>query len=211
MSFLDDIFGGGGGKTSEDYINEIPGIGHNAYDPYVTEGRNASGQTNAAYDELMKDPTGFINKLMQNYKTSEGYNFQKNALTSELGNTAAAGGIAGTPLDQMNQGAGVQGLLSKDMQQFLENALGVYGKGLTGKEGVASRGYDASGKLADILGGAANQNANYAFQNEQQGNTNRNSIFSTLAKALGGGIAGGVTGGPWGALGGAGKALIGGK
>ncbi len=187
MSLLDDIFGKNPADAAKEYSDKIPGIGHDAYDPYINQGREASNQTNAAYDELMKDPTGFINKLMEHYKTSEGYNFQKNALTSELGNTAAAGGIAGTPLDQMNQGAGVQGLLSKDMQQFLQNALGVYGTGLTGKEGIATRGFSASGSLADILGGAANQDANRAFQGQSQQNTNRNAIFSTLIKALSGG------------------------
>ena len=187
MSFLDDIFGTGNpADKAQPYLNDIPGIGHNAYDPYITEGRNASGQTNAAYDELMKDPTGFINKLMQNYKTSEGYNFQKNALTSELGNTAAAGGIAGTPLDQMNQGAGVQGLLSQDMQQFLTNALGVYGTGLTGKEGMATRGYDASGKLADILGNNKAAQAGLAFQGQGQSNANKGGLWSAFAQLLGG-------------------------
>jgi hypothetical protein len=137
---------------------------------------------------MINDPTGFINKLMEGYKPSEGYQFQKEQLTKELGNTAAAGGIAGTPQDQMNQGQGVQKLLSGDMQQFLQNVLGRYDKGLEGEEGIASRGFDASKNLTDLLGGALNQQGGLAFQDQQQKNKNKNDMWSMFGKALGGGL-----------------------
>lgn len=195
-------------KDANQYLNQIPGLAHQGYDPYVNAGLDASGKTKSAYENMMNDPTGFINKLMENYKTSEGYGFAKDALTKEMGNTAAAGGIAGTPQDQMNQATGVQGLLSKDMQQFLENALGVYGGGLSGEEGVATRGYDATGRLTDTLGNALNQQGGLAFQNAQQQNKNRNDRWNMFGKALGAG-AGAFFGGAPGAKIGAG--IFGGK
>src|SRR3954471_6100197 len=136
MSMLSKLFGGGGQSpqnAANNYLNQIPGVAHQGYDPYINEGRDASGKTKSKYEELMDDPTGFINKLMEGYKPSEGYQFQKEQLTKELGNTAAAGGIAGTPEDQMNQGAGIQKLLSGDMQQFLKNVLGEFHTGLEGE------------------------------------------------------------------------------
>jgi hypothetical protein len=145
----------------------------------------------------MSDPTGFINKLMEGYKPSEGYQFQKEQLTKELGNTAAAGGVAGTPQDQMNQGAGVQKLLSGDMQQFLQNVLGVFNTGLEGEQGIANTGYDASKNLTDALGGALNQQGGLAFQNQQQKNQNKNDLWKMFGKALGAGAGfafGGVPG-----------------
>ena len=212
MSILKSIFGGGSNPTgaANNYLNQIPGVAHEGYDPYVTAGQDASGKTKTAYEELMNDPTGFINKLMEGYKTSEGYNFQKGQLTDEMSNTAAAGGVAGTPLDQMNQAQGVQGLLSKDMQQFLSNVLGRYDKGLEGEEGIATRGYDASGKLTDILGSNLNQQGNAAFQGAQQQNTNKNALWATIAKALGGAAGGFATGGIPGAVTGA-VGMFGGK
>lgn len=136
MSMLSKLFSGGQNPqdAANQYLDQIPGVAHEGYDPYVDAGRDASGRTKSAYEGLMDDPTGFINKLMENYKTSEGYNFQKDQLTKELGNTAAAGGVAGTALDQMNQGQAIQGLFSNDMQQFLQNILGRYDKGLAGEE-----------------------------------------------------------------------------
>jgi hypothetical protein len=205
MSMLSKLFGGGHKGSSStpmnsanQFLNQIPGVGHAGYDPYVNAGLDASGKTKSAYESLMQDPTAFINKLMEGYQPSEGYQFQKEQLTKELGNTAAAGGIAGTPLDQMNQGQAVQKLLSGDMQQFLQNILGVYKTGLEGEEGVASRGFDASKNLTDLLGGALNQQGGLAFQNQQQKNQNKNDLWHMFGKALGAG-AGAFLGGAPGA------------
>lgn len=195
---LSKLFGGGGRNNpmnaANQYLNQIPGIGHQYYDPYVNQGREASGITKSHYENLLNDPTGFMNALMEGYEPSKGYQFQKDLLTREMGNTAAAGGIAGTPQDQMNQAKGIQGLLSKDMQQYFENALGLYNTGLGGEEGIAGRGYNASGSLADLLGGALNQQGGLAFQNAQQKNKDRNSLWGMFGKALGGGLGGAISG-----------------
>lgn len=211
MGWLDNLFGGGGQAPKDaanEYLNQIPGVAHQGYDDYINAGKDAGNKTKTAYEEMMNDPTGFINKLMGGYKESEGYKYQKDKLTQELGNTAAAGGIAGTPLDQMNQGEGVQKLLSADMQQFLTNVLGQHKEGLAGEEGIAERGYGASGKLTDTLGGALNQQGGLAFQNQQQNNQNKTDMWNMFGKVLGG-AAGGFLGGVPGAAVGAG--LFGGK
>lgn len=198
MSILSGLFGGGKNPMGEanKYLDQIPGVAHQGYDPYVNAGQDASGKTKSQYEELINDPTGFINKLMEAYKTSDGYNFQKDELTKSYGNSAAAGGIAGTPLDQQNQAEGVQGLLSKDMQQFLQNALGVFNTGLSGEEGIANRGFDASGKLTDALGIGLNQQGGLAFNDAQQKNKNKSDLWSMFGKALGGGAGFAVGGVP---------------
>lgn len=213
MSILSRLFGGGKNPAdaAKPYLDQIPGVGHQNYDPYINAGRDASSRTKSQYEDLMNDPTGFINKLMEAYKPSEGYQFQKEQLGKEMSNTAAAGGIAGTPLDQQNQAAGIQGLLSQDQQQFLQNALGRFDTGLKGEEGIAGRGFDASKDLADLLGGSLNQQGGLAFQGQSQQNANKSSLISALMKALG--MAGGAfLGGPAGALvgGGLGSSMFGG-
>lgn len=180
--------------NANQYLNQISGVGHQGYDDYINQGKDASGKTKSAYEGMMDDPTGFINKIMEQYKESEGYGFAKDRLTKEMGNTAAMGGVAGTPMDQMNQAEGVQGLLSKDMQQFLENALGRYDKGLAGEEGIATRGYDASGKLADFLGNSLTQQGGLAFQGARDKNQKSQDMWNMFGKALGG--AGGIATNP---------------
>lgn len=210
MSILDQLFGGGSNPTdaANQYLDQIPGAAHQGYDDYINAGKDASGKTKSQYEDMMSDPSGFINKLMEKYKTSEGYGYSKDKLLKEMSNTSAAGGIAGSPYDQVNQAEGVQGLLSKDMQQFLTNALGRYDKGLDGEEGIATRGYDASGKLTDAISGGLNQKGGLAFNDAQQKNKNRNDMWSMFVKALGGG-AGFAMGGFPGASFGAG--LLGGR
>lgn len=190
MSMLSKLFGGHGKSpmdAANKYLSQIPGVGHQGYDPYINEGLDASDKTKSKYEELLGDPTAFINKLLEGYQPSEGYQFQKDQLTKDLSNTAAAGGIAGTPQDQFNQGEAIQKLLSGDMQQFLQNVLGAFNTGLQGEEGIAGRGFDASKSLTDLLGGALNQQGGLAFQNQQQKNQNKNDLWNMFGKALGAG------------------------
>jgi len=196
MSILSKLFGGGSNPAdaASPYLNQIPGVGHNSYDPYINAGKTAGQNTQGQYESMMNDPTGFINKLMEAYKPSEGYQFQQGQLMRQMGNSAASGGFAGTPMDQMNQAQGTQGLLSQDMQQFLTNALGRYDTGLQGEQGIANRGYDATGKLNDMLGGNLNQQANLGFQGVQQQNANQAGLFKALSQLLGMGIGGGAFG-----------------
>ena len=219
MSILSNLFGGGQKEdpqaAAQQYLNQIPEVGGAYYNPYITRGYESSNLLHDQYQNLIKDPTAFINALLSSYKPSEGYQFQKKQLTDTMGNTAAAGGYAGTNYDQMQQAEGVQGLLSKDMQQYLQNALKAYGAGLTGEENFAGRGFQASGSLADMLSGALNQQGGLAFQAAQQRNADRNarsnSIFNTIAKGIGAG-AGYYFGGPSGAAAGSqiGGSLFGG-
>lgn len=217
MSILSKLFGGGTNPADAamPYLNQIPGVGHQYYDPFITQGAEAGQKTQSQYDTLMSDPTAFINKLMQGYQPSEGYQFQKDELTKAMGNTAAAGGISGTPLDQMNQAKGIQGLLSQDQQQFLQNALGVFNTGLQGEQGIADKGFQASGSLADYLGSNLGQQGQLAFQGQSQKNANKTAMLGALMKALG--MAGGMaTGGGLGGLaslagGGFGSSMFGGS
>lgn len=199
MSILSKIFGGGHNRSPADaankYLNQIPGVAHQGYDPYIQQGKEADTALNGQYSSMTQDPQAFIDNLMKNYQTSEGYNFQKNALTKDLGNAAAAGGVAGTPLDQMNQGQAIQGLLSQDQQQYLQNALGVFGQGQAGQQGVSNRGYSATGSLTDTLGNALNQQGGLAFQGQTQKNSDRNAMIQSLIKALGVGAGGYFSGG----------------
>jgi len=209
MSILGNLFGSGNQRSPQDaankYLNQIPGVGHDAYDPYINQGRESGANAHSQYESMINDPQGFINNILNGYKESEGYQYQKGQLEKSLSNTAAAGGIRGTPQDQLNQGEGVQKLLSADQQQWLTNVLGRYDKGLGGEEVEAERGYNASGNLADILGGNLNQQGEIAFNDQQQKNKSRSDTINALIKAFG--TAGGfLVGGPAGAAAGGGLA-----
>ena len=80
--------------------------------------------------------------------------------------------------------------------------LGRYDLGLSGEQGEATRGYDATTKLNDILGNTLTTQAGGAFNNAQQNIKNRGDVWSMFGKALGAGggaIFGGVPGAKVGA------------
>lgn len=212
MSILSKIFGfKNPADSAMPYLNQIPGIGQQYYDPFVQSGRTAGTRLEGEYDQLLSDPNAFIDKIMSGYEPSKGFQFQKDLLSKALGSTAAAGGYRGTDFDQLQQGEAIQGLLSKDMQQYLQNVLGAYKTGLEGEQDIYDKGFQASGSLADYLGSALGQQGQVAFQGQAQKNANKAGLFKLLAQALGGAAGLGGLGGLGSlATGGLGSSMFGG-
>jgi hypothetical protein len=140
---------------------------HNAYDPYIQRGQHAGDILGGIYDEESQDPTGYLNKLMEGYKPSEGYKFQKEQMLGAMGNSAAAGGMTGTSTDQMRQGQLADKLLSGDMQQWLNNVLGIQDRGTKGEQGFFDTGYSASGNLEQGLSNVLGSKAEYGYKRHQ--------------------------------------------
>ncbi|HSH64894.1 MAG TPA: hypothetical protein VLB84_03640, partial [Bacteroidia bacterium] len=188
MSILSKLFGGGPNPANSamPYLNNISQIGQSAYNPYISQGQGAGQILSGEYGRLVKDPTAMLDKIMGSYEPSKYYQFQKDMLSKALGSTAAAGGYAGNPYHQQQEGDMVQGLLSKDMQDYLGSALGLYKTGLGGESDIYGKGFDATGKLADMMGGAEGSKATLAFQGQQQENANRNALLSSILKMIGG-------------------------
>jgi len=179
-------------KGANRYLNKIPGVGKEYLNPYVEGGQKDAGVLSKQYGRLL-NPTSFIDDIMKNYSLSKGAQYQRDQLGRGIGATAAAGGIAGTPEHQREYGEMANDIMSKDMQQYLRNALDVYNKGLGGEENFYNKGFDAAEKLADIIGGTLSSQAGLSFQGANQTNASRDSFLNALVKALseGGGSYGG--------------------
>ncbi len=175
----------------QDRLNQISGVGKQYYEPYIGQGQEAGNRANQEYSNMLDDPSGLINAIMQSYQPSTGYQFKEDRLKRSAANTSAAGGFAGTQYDADNQTALVNSLLSEDMQQYLQNVMGVHGQGLAGKELVAGRGYDASSSLADFLGSNMGQQAGVDYRFGQDRNSGRNNYNNQMLD-LGGQIGGGM-------------------
>lgn len=183
-------------KMANKYMDQIPGVGKQYYNPFIDRGERAGSKLEGEYGKLM-NPTSFMDEIMKHYTESEGAKYEKNELGRGIGATAAAGGFAGTPEHQKEYGEMASGLMSKDMQQYLQNALGVYNTGLSGEQDFYGKGFDASGKLADMIGGTLASQGGMAFQQGSQTNASRDAFMNALMKALGqaaGAGAGGAAG-----------------
>lgn len=187
MSWLSDFFKGG--KNPADaampYLNEIPGMEHKAYDPYIGYGKDAATTMNPIFSQMGKDPVAFLENIMKGYEPSKSYQLREEEASRAAGNTAAAGGMRGSLSDIKNQARIADSLLGEDMQQWLQNVMGIQTEGLTGLNHFFDTGFDATkgltGDLANVLG----TKAQLAFQGQANQNQSRSDLLSGLVKALG--------------------------
>lgn len=185
-------------RAAMPYLNQVPGVVHQGYDPYVQQGQQAGQTLQSEYSKQL-DPATFLSHLQEGYKPSSEYDFKKEELMKGMRAMGGAGGYSGTPLHQMQYGEQADKLLSGDMQQYLQNALGIYGQGIAGTQDFYNKGYGATSSLTDALGSNLQTQATNAFTGQQQQNQSRQALMNALMKALTQGASAGVgyMGGGW--------------
>lgn len=187
------LFGSDPAEAAMPYLNQA----QEQYQPYADQGQAAYGQLNPIYGQMTQDPAAYLEKMMQGYQPSHSYQMKEQQLRNAAGNTAAAGGMRGTLNDIQNQAGLTDMLMSDDMQQWLQNVMGINNMGIQGQQGFYNNGYDANNNIANILG----TKGTLAYQGQANQNQGMSDLISGLVKA--GGMAGGMMlGGPAGAMGG---------
>lgn len=176
-------FGKDPAKEANKYLKQIPGVGKQYYNPFIERGARAGNLLEGEYGKLL-NPTSFIDEIMKHYKTSAGAEYNRDKLGKGIGATAAAGGFAGTPEHQQEYGEMADKIMSQDMQEYLQNALGVYNRGLGGEEGFNTQGFDASKDLVDLIGGTLSSQAGAAYKSADQSNEDRQALMNAITKAL---------------------------
>ena len=185
MAFFDFLSGGDSGnpaRAAEPYLNQIPGVGQQYYTPYVNRGEQASQQSNELYQRLAQDPSGYFNELIESYKPTAAYKSKYERAMREATNTANAGGYGGTQLDQEERARLADRLAEEDLQQYINNILGIQGTGLEGLQHQGDYGYQASQGAADYLGNAYGNQAENAYAGRAQQLKNQSNVFSDLLK-----------------------------
>jgi hypothetical protein len=197
MSWLSDFFKGG--KNPADaampYLNQIPGMEKGYYDPYIQQGNQASNTLNPQLQQMGGDPTAFLEKIMKGYEPSKAYQLRRDETQQAAGNSAAAGGMRGSINDITNQARLTDSLLGDDMQQWLNNVLGIQKEGNQGLQHQFDTGYDASKSLSGDLSNVLGTQAGLAFQGQANQNQSHSDLLSGLLKALGGVAGFGLPGG----------------
>ena len=174
-------------KSAMPYLDKASKL----YDPYMQQGQQAGQQWGAQNAQMAQDPTAFLEQLMQNYQPSQGYQMKLDEGMRAAGNSAAAGGMRGTQTDIANSGRLAQSLMGDDMQQWLQNVLGIQGQGRAGQQYDYGQGYKAAGDLGNVYG----SQGSLAFQGQQSKNQNVQDLFKAImggaGKAAGGAAGGG--------------------
>jgi len=199
MSLFGDIsnwFGGNPSDAAQPYLNQIPGMLQGAYNPYIQAGQQALPSLQQQYGALMNG--NFINNMGKNFQQSPGFQFQTNQALGAANRAAAAGGMAGSPMEQQQIAGTVNNLANQDYYNWMNHAMGAYGAGLQGEQGLYTTGFNAANQYAGDMGSALESQANLAYAGQQNQNQMGAGILGAGLGFLGGQMFGGGQGGQGG-------------
>lgn len=187
MSWLSNLFGGGKNPAyvANQYIGQIPGQTHQYFDPYFNAGTGALPGLQEQYKNLLGDPGGFMNKIGQSYKESPGLQRSIQQAMQAAGHASAAGGMAGSPQHEQENMQLATDLSSKDYNNWMNNALGLYGSGLSGQQGMAGMGMQAGSNMANMIAQALQQQGINAFQGQSGQNQRQSDFWQNLIGGVG--------------------------
>ncbi len=190
------------------YLDQIEGKSRALYDPYIQYGNNALPTLQQQYEQLLKNPGGLMQQIGSGFQESPGYKFQTSQAMNASNNAASAGGMLGTPQHQFDSASRVNDLANQDYYNYLSHGEKAYETGLSGFQGMADQGYNASNELAQRISDALMSQANLAYEGSKSVRDQEKGIMGTIGGIVGG-VVGGYAGGPAGASAGmsAGKSL----
>ncbi len=200
MSFFSSLFGKGTNPADAGmpFLNQISGQANQYLGPYFQAGKGAIPTLQNQYSKLLEDPGALMNNIGGSYQQSPGLQFAIQQALQGAGHAAAAGGMAGSPQHEQQNMQLTNDIASQDYNNWMNHALGLYGSGLSGEQGLYSGGLQAGNSMADLIAQQLAQEANMAFRGEQEKNAGKNSLLGGLGRL--GGAALGAFGGPLGAF-----------
>lgn len=151
------------------YLQQIPSTISPYYQPYINAGSSSLNQLMGQYTNLLTNPSMMLNNIGSGYTQSPGYQSQYNQAMNASNQSAAAGGMLGTPENQQQSAQMATDLANQDYWNYMNHALGLYQTGLSGEQGINQMGYGASNELANSLANNLQSEAGltYAGQSEQ--------------------------------------------
>ena len=203
VGLLSSLFGGGGdaGDASQAAMGQerqamMQALG--LLSPFQQAGVGAIGGLQGM---LGQDPTDIVNKILGQYQTSPGEQFQQQQAQGALQNQLAAAGLGGSGAAIQKSGQLAQHLAGQGQQQFLQNVLGQRQQQMGGLESLFRGGLSAAGTGAGLLGQEGQTLGGLAGAGILGQGQEKSGLFGGL-----GSLAGLFGGGGFGGAGGAGGA-----
>lgn len=184
FSGLGSLFGGifGGGDPYKDAMKQYKQYANQAagyQNPFYQAGQGTIPQYQN-YLQSMSNPSQFINQLMGGYQESPHAKYLQDQSMRAGINAASASGLTGSsPMTQFMQ-ENAANISSGDMNQWLQNVLGVntqYGAGLGNMLGM---GQGAANQLSNIYGTLGQNMGEGAYGSRQAKNQQMSDIFGGL-------------------------------
>jgi hypothetical protein len=172
-------------SAANPYLSQMPGDVGQYMDPYMQAGQNALGSLNGQYSNLLNNPGGVLNQIGSSYHQSPGFQFALHQALMGANQASAAGGMAGSPLGQQQNMATATQLGNQDYYNYLNKAMGMYGQGLQGEQGLAGLGMQGSTNMSEIISNMLAQQAQNAYQGQAAQNAAQGGMFGDIGAALG--------------------------
>jgi hypothetical protein len=164
--------GGSGGFQAEggspfQYLNQIPG---------TLESHSQE------YGQMIKDPGAVMSKAGEGFQQSPGYQFTLQQALSAGNQASAAGGMVGSPQNQLQSQTTATGLANQDYYNYLNHALNIYGEGV---KGYSNLGENLSRNLMSESQLAENERM-MQQRSEEQESSDKDGLFGSLTGSLSG-------------------------
>jgi hypothetical protein len=186
MAWYDFLTGGSNpADAAMPYLNQIPGQTQKFEQPFFEAGTNALPGLQEQYSSLLNNPGQRLNEIGQDFHESPGFQFALQQALQAGNQSAAAGGMAGSPQHVQNNIGLATNLGNQEYNNWIQNALGLYKGGLAGEQGLANQGQQAGQHISDTLAQTLAQQGNLAFQGQAQKNANQNALFGNAIKGAG--------------------------
>lgn len=177
-----------GGNPAHDamgQLNQIPGAISPYLSPYFNAGTGVLPQLGNQFNRLATNPGARMNAIGQNFQQSPGFQFSLQQALQGADHAAAAGGMAGSPQhEQQNMQIATQ-MGNQDYYNWLHDALGLYGTGLSGEQNMAQMGMGAGQSLADQIAQMLSAKSQLSYAGKANQNESTGGAFGNILGGLG--------------------------
>ena len=167
------------------YMDQIPGQLDKYLSPYINAGNRQLPGLEDQYNQLTNDPGARLNQIGAGYHQSPGFQFAMQQALQGAGHAAAAGGMAGTPQHEQQNMTLATNLANQDYNQWLGNALGMYGMGMQGKQGLYDTGAKTGISMGEDLASVLANKAKLAYEGQNAENQHEGGMWGGLMGGIG--------------------------
>lgn len=151
-------------------VNNIPNTIKPYYEPSINAGNRALPNLESNYGALTNNPGQRMNQIGSDFHQSPGFQFALKQALGGIGNAEASRGMMYSPEHQQINAQTATGLADQDYYNYLGKALGLYGTGLQGEQGLYNTGVGSSRELGESLGNVDMSKAIQQYLSQQAEN-----------------------------------------
>lgn len=135
----------------------------------------------APYTQMWQDPGGTMAGIGKGFQQSPGYQYQLGQALQAGGQAAAAGGMAGSPMQQQQAQTTATGLANQDYYNYLNHAMSLY---TTGVQGYSNLGENLARNLMSESQLAENERM-MQLKSEMQEQSDSSGLFGSALGGIG--------------------------